>query len=83
MVKISKALMFKRVLVFLIGLFLAALGVAVSVRSNMGVSPVNSLAKVLSEVFTFFSMGVWTIIVFTSYVIIIFIIERKISAGIR
>ena len=79
MVKISKALMFKRVLVFLIGLFLAALGVAVSVRSNMGVSPVNSLAKVLSEVFTFFSMGVWTIIVFTSYVIIIFIIERKIS----
>ena len=65
MVKISKALMFKRVLVFLIGLFLAALGVAVSVRSNMGVSPVNSLAKVLSEVFTFFSMGVWTIIVFT------------------
>ena len=33
MVKISKALMFKRVLVFLIGLFLAALGVAVSVRS--------------------------------------------------
>ena len=63
MVKISKALMFKRVLVFLIGLFLAALGVAVSVRSNMGVSPVNSLAKVLSEVFTFFSMGVWTIIV--------------------
>ena len=46
MVKISKALMFKRVLVFLIGLFLAALGVAVSVRSNMGVSTVNSLEKV-------------------------------------
>lgn len=77
--RMSKFVLMKRVLVYLIGMFLASLGVAVSVKSNMGVSPVNSLAKVLSEVFTFCSMGVWTIIVFTLYVVIIFIIERKIS----
>ena len=46
MVKISKALMFKRVLVFLIGLFLAALGVAVHCEGVVGVAPVASAVQV-------------------------------------
>ena len=75
----SKLLLMKRFIVFVLGIFFAALGVGFSVRSNLGVSPVNSLANVLSRVFTFFSMGIWTIIVFAVYVLIQFILDKKIS----
>ena len=40
----------KRIVIYLAGLFFVALGVAFSVNSNLGVSPVNSLPYVVSRI---------------------------------
>ena len=39
-----------RVLFYVLGLFVMALGVAIAANSNLGISPVNSLPYVVSEV---------------------------------
>lgn len=52
----------KRYLLFIISLFFAALGVAFTKRPELGVSPISSVANVMSIKFTFFSMGTWLII---------------------
>ena len=38
-----------RVLVYILGLFCLAVGVALSVNANLGISPVNSLPYVVSK----------------------------------
>jgi hypothetical protein len=68
--------MIKRLLIYCLGLFIMALGVAVSVKSNLGVSPVNSMPYVLSEI-TQMQMGRWTMIVFGVYILIQFILLGK------
>ena len=40
-----------RILVYCVGLFILATGVAFSVNGNLGVSPVNSLPFVVSQAF--------------------------------
>lgn len=52
----------KRYLLFVISLFFAALGVAFTKRGELGVSPISSVANVMSYRFTFFSLGTWLII---------------------
>lgn len=52
----------KRYLTFLIGLFISALGVAITKKGDLGVSPISSVANVLSEKFTFMTIGNWLII---------------------
>lgn len=52
----------KRYALFIIGLFLSALGVAFTKRGELGVSPISSVANVMSYKFTFFTMGTWLII---------------------
>ena len=47
----------KRVLVYCAGLFVMALGVSFSGKADLGMSPVNSIPYVLSEIFTALSMG--------------------------
>ena len=47
----------KRLLVYLIGLYLMAIGVVFSAKSALGVSPVGSLANVLYQIGL--SMGLW------------------------
>lgn len=47
---------------FIIGLFFSALGVAVTKSGELGVSPISSVANVLSERFTALSMGAWLMI---------------------
>ena len=41
---------FKRVILYAVGLLFMAFGVAFSVNSNLGVSPVNSLPYVISKI---------------------------------
>lgn len=53
---------FKRYILFVISLFFAAMGVAVTKRGDLGVSPVSSVANVMSSKFDFLSMGVCLII---------------------
>ena len=69
--------MAKRILTYCIGLFVMAMGVSFSAMADLGMSPVNSIPYVLSEIFTGLSMGTWVIIIFSLYIVIQFFILGK------
>ena len=52
----------KRYLLFVISLFISALGVAFTKHGELGVSPISSVANVMSIKLDFFSLGIWLII---------------------
>lgn len=58
----SKKEIAKRYTLFIIGLFFSALGVAFTKHGELGVSPISSVANVLSFKFDFFTIGTWLII---------------------
>ena len=58
----SKAETVKRYTLFIAGLFFTALGVAFTKHAGLGVSPISSVANVLSCRFTALSMGNWLIV---------------------
>lgn len=58
----SKAEIAKRYILFIISLFFAALGVAFAKSGELGVSPISSVANVLSLKFSALSLGTWLII---------------------
>jgi uncharacterized membrane protein YczE len=65
-----------RVFTYILGLFILALSVSISVRSDLGVSPVSSVPLVFSKVFNI-EFGNMTIIEFSAYVVIQVLILRK------
>lgn len=67
----------KKIFIYCIGLFVMALGVSFSGMADLGMSPVNSIPYVLSEIFTFLSMGTWIILIFSLYILTQFIILGK------
>lgn len=69
--------MFRKIVVYCLGLFIMAMGVSFSGSADLGMSPVNSIPYVLSEIFTKLSMGTWIIIIFSIYIVIQFIILGK------
>ena len=52
----------KRYILFVISLFFAAMGVAFTKRAELGVSPISSVANVLSCEYNSLSLGTWLII---------------------
>lgn len=52
----------KRYILFIFGLFFAAIGVAFTKNGELGVSPISSVANVLSCKYSDFSLGTWLII---------------------
>lgn len=58
--KASHVRLIKRLVIFILGIFIMAAGVSFSVKSNLGVSPVTSVPFVLSRIFGQ-SLGTWTI----------------------
>lgn len=58
----SKAEIARRYILFIISLFFAALGVAFTKSGELGVSPISSVANVLSLKFSALSLGTWLII---------------------
>lgn len=77
MFSISKIQQFsRRIIVYTIGLFIMALGVSVSKISNLGVSPVNSVPSVLSDILEV-DMGICTTGVFLVFIVIQILILRK------
>lgn len=52
----------KRYILFVISLFFSALGVAFTKRGELGVSPISSVANVMSYKFSTLSLGSWLII---------------------
>ncbi len=67
----------KRFIYFFIGLFIIALGIALSTKSNLGVSTISSVPYVLSQIFTQLTLGQFTIIVQLIFLFIQFLILRK------
>ena len=49
----------KRYLLFIACLFFMGIGVALTKHGELGVSPISSVANVISSKFTFFSFGTW------------------------
>ncbi len=60
--KMTKTEILKRYVLLVIGLFFSALGVAVTKRGDLGVSPISSVANVIAERFSFFTLGNWLIV---------------------
>lgn len=58
----SKSEIIKRYVLFIISLFFSALGVAFTKHAELGVSPISSVANVMSCKFDSLSLGVWLII---------------------
>lgn len=58
----SKKEIAKRYMLFIISLFFSALGVAFTKSGELGVSPISSVANIMSLKFTEISMGNWLII---------------------
>ena len=67
---------FERIVIYCIGLMFVALGVAISINSNLGVSPVNSLPYVTSLI-TGVELGTCIVIVFTGYILLQVLILRS------
>lgn len=55
----SKKEMIKRYILFIICLFFMGIGVALTKHGELGVSPISSVANIVSLKFTFFSFGTW------------------------
>lgn len=60
--KLSKTEIAKRYILFIISLFFAAVGVAFTKHGELGVSPISSVANVMSYKFDSLSLGTWLII---------------------
>ena len=58
----TKTELAKRYTLFIISLFFSALGVAFTKHGELGVSPISSVANILSYKFPALSMGTWLII---------------------
>lgn len=65
-----------RIAVYALGLLFMAFGVAFSVNSNLGVSPVNSLPYVVSKI-TGIELGICVTAVFSSYILVQILLLRK------
>lgn len=65
-----------RYIVATVGLFFVAMGTALSIKSNLGTSPLSSPAYVLADVWGL-SVGTWTIIVNLTYTLGQILILRK------
>lgn len=66
----------RRVVIYILGLFFLAFGVAFSVNSNLGVSPVNSLPYVVSLI-TETDMGSCVVLIFGSYILVQILLLRR------
>ena len=69
-------LMVKKALIYVTGLLFMAFGVAFSVNSSLGVSPVNSLPYVISRI-TGLDLGNCVIGIFAFYILVQILLLRK------
>lgn len=76
MKKSSPAQFLIRTAIYCVGLFFLALGVAISVNSNLGVSPVNSLPYVVSQILGV-QMGSCVTAIFCFYILLQVMILRR------
>lgn len=68
----------KRLLLYLVGLFLLSLGVSFSIQANLGVSPVSSLAYALTLT-AGLSIGITTVLANLLFIAVQVILHRRIN----
>lgn len=66
----------KRGIVYILGLFIMAIGVVFSVKSELGVSPVTCLANVVHQI-SAVDLGICTTAVYCFYILVEVIILRR------
>jgi uncharacterized membrane protein YczE len=64
----KKVLLIRRIIVYVLGLFFIALGVSLSVKSNLGITPVNSVPYIIS-LLTGLDQGLMTAIAYSFFVL--------------
>ena len=74
--KIFQARVPQKVGMYMLGLFILAFGVALSINSRLGVSPVNSIAYIVGRIFDN-DPGRWTTAMFVLFMLIQIAILRK------
>jgi len=74
--KVSAEVWARRLLIYIFGLFLLSLGVAFSIKSGLGVSPVTSFPYALSLVLDL-DVGLMSTIVFSFYVLLQILLLRR------
>ena len=72
----ARSLFFRRAALCLLGNFVLAFGVAMAVKADLGITPVNSIAFVLSKVLSV-DHGLMTGIIYACYVLIQLAILRR------
>lgn len=66
-----------RSVILLLGIFVMAFGVALSIRSNLGTTPISSLPYVYNYIFPSISVGTLTILMNTSFVVLQMLILKN------
>jgi uncharacterized membrane protein YczE len=74
--KKSQRIVVRKSIIFILGIYILALGIAFSVKSNLGVSPVSSVPYVFSRIFDV-SLGTTTVIVYLFYMLLQAFILRR------
>ncbi|MCF0120872.1 MAG: hypothetical protein HUJ65_04460 [Oscillospiraceae bacterium] len=80
--KIDLALWARRLLAYCVGIYCIAIGVVLSSKSSLGVSPVTCIASVMANIasdlgLTFFDLGTCTTISYCIYIVVELIILRR------
>ena len=73
----KKQNMWVRILIYLLGLMVIALGINISKKSALGISPVSSIPGVLNAIFPAISLGSMVIVVYCLLVLAQFIVLRS------
>ena len=73
---LSPALIVKKLIVLVAGLFILAFGIALASKSGIGVSPSASLSYVLSLIFPL-SMGTFTMLINAVFILLQILLLRK------
>ena len=66
-----------RMLMLLTGIFVIAFGVALSIRSNLGTTPISSVPYVYNIVFPAVTVGTFTILLNLLFVVLQIVLLRK------
>ncbi|NCB84908.1 MAG: cytidylate kinase family protein, partial [Bacteroidia bacterium] len=66
-----------RIVVLLAGIFVIAFGVALSIRSDLGTTPVSSVPYVFNLIFPTISVGEFTVLLNLLFVVLQLILLRK------
>ena len=77
MKKTKPAQLAARLGIYCLGLLILAFGIALSVNSKLGVSPVSSLPYVVSQIVNKISLGTCTIIVYAVYILLQMILNGR------